>query len=512
METESGRRSTLSTVPSTAPWTIADVVDFEYLLESDGGRDPDELASRDAQVFREAIAPRLGSERRGDRRAIFHAWLEERRREAGEPMPGRQFSSGWRMMLTLGIAGGLVLGGATTFALLRYQTLEPINVAVFLGWTLGVQWLVLLLAAFFGMVRQSLPDFRDTYPVHALLWAFDAALRKMPGDQRERLRAALATIAQKREIYRSLTVWPLMVVTQLFAVAFNAGILGAMLAHVGVIDTRFGWQTTLGAQAAQVHRVVRIASAPWAGLVDNPHPTEEQIAQSRYAPGQSLHSLSASATRAWWPFLFCAIAGYGLLVRMALLLFAVAKMRLSLGALRFDHHGCNALFRRLTGPIVQTDSDTTPLEIPAAGEPLAAHRGPGAPCIGLIASDLDLSEAQLAAGLREKFGWQLLRSFPAEIDHPSGNAEAVGELAKAPAGLASVVVAIRAHRPPIKAIALFLQKIASAVNAQPELILLLVGGKQNGAFAPVSDEELAHWRNFSAIHRLRLGIEKWSAE
>ena len=76
--------------------------------------------------------------------------------------------------------------------------------------------------------------------------------------------------------------------------------------------------------------------------------------------------------------------------------------------------------------------------------------------------------------------------------------------------LASVVIVTRAKRSPIKAIALFLQKIAEASGPKPELLVLLVGRRESAGFAAVGDEEAAHWQNFAAIHGLRFGIEKWS--
>jgi hypothetical protein len=38
---------------------------------------------------------------------------------------------------------------------------------------------------------------------------------------------------------------------------------------------------------------------------------------------------------------------------------------------------------------------------------------------------------------------------------------------------------------------------------------LLFGHRAGDGYAPVSDEEFAHWRNFNAIHGLHLGLEKW---
>jgi len=395
-------------------------------------------------------------------------------------------------------------------ALLRYEKLEPINVATFLGWTLGVQWLVLVLAAVFWALRRTLPELREVYPLQALLWGFDAALRRLPGEERERLRAGLSLLAHKRQIYGSLTVWPLVVVTQLFAVAFNVAVLGATVAHVGVVDTRFGWQTTWEIVPEQVHQVVNAVAGPWSWGLPDARPTLEQIAASRFAPGQHLETLLAAATRAWWRFLVFTIACYGLLVRLGLLALAAARLRRGLRGVRFEHAEANALFRRLTGPLIQPGPDRDGLQIPAFDEP--ALRAPaGGKCFGLIAEDAELTEPQLAAYVRERFGWETEPGARVQIDHPAGNADAMEALATAAPGLASVVLVARSRRAPIKAIALFLQKVAATAGPKPELLVLLVGRKSGETFAPVEDAEFQHWRNFSAIHRLHIGIEKWGA-
>ena len=76
--------------------------------------------------------------------------------------------------------------------------------------------------------------------------------------------------------------------------------------------------------------------------------------------------------------------------------------------------------------------------------------------------------------------------------------------------LASVIVVVPAKRSPIKAIALFLQKVAKAAGAKPELILLLVGRKAEAGFAPVDKEDFTYWKNFTAINGLHVSLEKWS--
>jgi uncharacterized protein DUF2868 len=505
-----------SSVSRAEPWTIADVIDLEYLLAADSDANDERLRQRDREIFELKIRPKLASSALQERRAIFKAWLNTRRAEARSRLPGQYFSGAWQTLLWLGAFIGVALGGSVTVALLHYKGAEPVNVAVFLGATVGVQLLILAAVALAWLLRRAIGDADGGHPlrwlVAALLWSFGATLQRLPGEQRERLRAAFATIGHKREIYGSLAVWPLLIVTQVFAVSYNTGILATLLAHVAATDLAFGWQSTLHASPEQVHRLVCAISAPWAWLVPNAHPTFEQIVGSRFQYSAGLTPLSSAAMASWWPFLCYAVVCYGLLPRAALLVLAGAKLRRALRSLAFDEHDCNALFRRLTGPLVEAQSSTAALQIPETAEPaLHTHSAPGGDCFTLVATDAEIADGEIAAHLAKAYGWRLVKTLPVQIDHPGGNSAALAELRNAAPSLASVVVVAPAERDPIVAIARCLKEIIDAAGAKPEVLLLLTGERRGAGFAPVPDERVQFWRNLNAIHRLHAGIECWSA-
>ena len=66
---------------------------------------------------------------------------------------------------------------------------------------------------------------------------------------------------------------------------------------------------------------------------------------------------------------------------------------------------------------------------------------------------------------------------------------------------------IGARRAPIRAIVLVLRKIAEAAGGKIEVLVLLVGSREVNSHDPA--EEFNTWRNFLAIHDLRLGLERW---
>ncbi len=490
-------------------WTIADILDFEYLLAADASADDLTVQARDRAIFAQSIAPQLDAATSGDRRLIFRRWLTARREREGHSLPGAHFTAGWQTLLTLAALAGLVLGVSITAGLLHYRGDEPVNVAWFFAATVGVQWLLLLAALAWWLLRRTtgvLDDFRPLRAVlAALLWALSAGLRRLPGEQRDRFRAALSTIDHRREIYGSLATWPLLVITQLFGVCFNVGVLATLLLQVALSDVAFGWQSTLHTSPEEAFQIVSAIATPWSAL-PNPHPTFDQVVASRFAYSAGIQPLSQTAMASWWPFLCYAVAAYGLLVRTLLLVWSAMSLRHALRAIAFDHQGCNALLRRLTGPVFQAQPETAELQVPAASE-IRSARATGS-SFALLAEGLTIGPEALAGALRAHFGWQLGKTLTVQVDHPSGNAAALEELAAAAPRLASIVVIIPARRAPIKAIALFLQKVVAASGGK-ETLVLLFGQREGDGFALVSDEEFAHWRNFNAIHGLHLGLEKW---
>ncbi|HEX8294955.1 MAG TPA: DUF2868 domain-containing protein, partial [Chthoniobacteraceae bacterium] len=300
-------------MPRAENWTIADLLDFEYLLgEEKSGEEG--AASRDRAIFATEIAPHLPPARQEDRRFIFKRWLASRRSSSPATLPGQHYRSAWQALLTLAILLGLSLGAGVASGLLNYRGDEPVNVAWFFAATVGVQWLLLLLAGALWLVRKLtglLDDFRPLQALMgALLWAFNAGVRKLPGEKRESARAVMARITQRGEIYGAISPWPLLIATQLFGVCFNLGVLAALLLHVALTDVAFGWQSTLRTSPEEAFRLVSFLAQPWSFAPDA-HPTLDQVVASRFAYSEGIRPLSQNAMASWWPFLCYAVLFYG---------------------------------------------------------------------------------------------------------------------------------------------------------------------------------------------------------
>ena len=200
-----------------------------------------------------------------DRKEVFWAWLEARRSEISETLPGEYFLTAWQLLVVLSALLGAGLGMSVAAALLlAYTGAEPVNVGWFFACTVGIQWLILLASLLIWFLRRTTHLFENFRPLRnllsGLLWSLSAALQQLPGEQRQRARARLTGMRRKGEVFQ-LLVWPLLMISQIFGVFFNVGVLAALLLPLGR-DVAFGWQSTLKASPETVFQLVSSFAAP----------------------------------------------------------------------------------------------------------------------------------------------------------------------------------------------------------------------------------------------------------
>ena len=503
----------------SAAWTIADRIDFEQLLATPLP------AGDDRRLYQEEIEPRLSPVAKERRSAVLRAWLQARRRRFDGPLAGRAYEVGYRLVRVAAIALGFATGAGLAGTLLGGGS-EPVNALLFLLWTVGLQWLLLAAVAGAWLLRRAGLEFAPLRHLvaHALAGA-GALLRRLPGERRDMLRAALARIARRGRAGRAVVAWPPVILLQIFGLAFNAGILAAMLlVHLPFVELRFGWQSTYELSAEEVQRAVEILATPWRAFAPGLQPSLDDIRATRYARGGGAASLPSHAARAWWPFLALCVACYGLLVRAALLVVAAAALRWRLRTLGFDDVDSNALWRRLRGPLVSGQGAGA--ELPAAqgsrhGVPTAAI----ADCRALLSEEVSIGEERLATLLRERLGWRLHGVARVSIDDREAVEPALATLAAVHAASSmpdatsgarwrmpdpaddarptALAVVVPGSRDPIVAIARFLQEAARHTGG--EVVILLCGGA--GCEGSVDAARVAVWRRFLDIHRLEVGLE-----
>ena len=257
-------------------WKISDVIDFEWLLAEDGEVDDAASRARDAELSAK-ISQVWWTACMKDRRDLFRAWLDARRSHSSETPPGEYFLTAWQLLSVLSALTGAGLGMSVAAAfLLAYTGDEPVNV----GWFFGLTGRRPVAHPYHGTSHFGSCDARRTFSKifgrsarsSPGCFGSSAALQQLPGERRETMRARLMGIRRKGEVFQ-LLVWPLLMITQIFGIFFNVGVLIALLLPLGR-DVAFGWQSTLKTSPETVYRLVSTIAAPWSFL-PNAHPTYE---------------------------------------------------------------------------------------------------------------------------------------------------------------------------------------------------------------------------------------------
>lgn len=486
--------------PIEARWRVADLIDFELALDATSGADP----ARDRALYVDRIAPALG-DRASDRSAVFLAWLRASR-PTGATSIGAVFERGLRAVGALAAGIGLLLGAATAAGLLSHDGLQPINAPLFLVGTVGLQAAVVavvLLAAAARAVGFRFTTLRGWMETLVRLMA--ALFSRLDGEHRMAVRHQLARVSARSGQLAPFVGLELMKQTQAFAIAFNLGILASMLlVYLPFLELRFGWQSTYSFGPDAVYKATQAIAAPWCWISDALAPSRPQILATEFARGQSSLSLDPSSAHAWWPFLLCAVAFYGLTIRLVAAALMQALLRWRLLHPAFTHPAANALWRRLQGPLIVSTGGTAelPAELPRAGISQARPQR----VLAIRSDACDLDDEQLSKLIQSHLGWQVDQITMACIDDDRLGPELAAGLRAQPDAVAIVAPATQN---PIVAIASFLRELSAAVQPGGEVVVLLAG--EAGAAAPDSssmEERHRIWSRFVAIHRLGVGVER----
>ena len=353
-------------------WRIRDLVDLEYFLHRDAEAQStdnrQDLHARDRKIFLESVANSAGEDAAPDRQVLLRAWLNRMRQEekAGSAvLPGEGVESLLGSLRFLFLVVGLLFGGVSGASYLTYTGDSPVNVFVYLSVFVLVQLLLLgllLILLLLKLSRKSLPVSSPLYTMigrfvlRMLLAARNRAVRNVSADRRLQAESILGMLKAKTRTYGSLLFLPVFILTQLFAIGFNVGLLGATLFKVVTADIAFGWQSTLQLSPAAVHDLVAKIALPWSWLVqgDAAFPSLTQIEGSRIILKEGIYNLSSPDLASWWPFLCFAVLVYGLLPRLLLLFGAVALQSRCLARLDFRQAAYERLFLRMRTPQVST--------------------------------------------------------------------------------------------------------------------------------------------------------------
>ncbi|MDD2463961.1 MAG: DUF2868 domain-containing protein [Desulfobulbus sp.] len=516
-------------------WNIADLIDLHFFcrLDEEVQRREGEtvLAKRDRVIYLAKIEPQLGKVDEVPPRLLIRKWLAMRRlqfrqekgREA-QVLPG----SLWLELSVLGrglvLLLGVLIGAGAAGSLLLYSGTTPLNVSLYFGFFVLVQLLVVAMQGCFLLYRllRRLPmESTNLYLLlgRAMVRGMEGLRRKvhrrLSGQRRLDLAALIGGIQQRREL-AVLLLWPAFILMQLGGIGFNMGVLGATLSKVIFSDMAFAWQSTLQLSPELVADLARWISLPWSWLVPQACPTLAQIQGSQMVLKEGAAHLATADLVAWWPFLCCSVALYGLLPRCLLLLVGWIKQRQSLESLHFASLNFRPLLQRMTVPRIDTrgvvEPKSGPPRVPPAPDPLSLENEPEAmpslveekvlmqeeptqlsqgQALILIPEELyeDCPLAELLSMLKQRLPRLSIEPLPYD---ESGRIE---RLHLNRQGLPELYLLFEAWQPPLKETETFLRGLRATVGRERPIIILLIGKPTSWTMlTPVDPDQLRIWQ------------------
>ena len=533
-------------LPAGAPavknlWNIADLIDLHYFRQTDEellrreGEAP--LVKRDRIIYLAKIAPQFGKADDLPPRILVRKWLAMRRLQhrqerghVGQALPGtlwRELTVVFRGLACLcGLLAGLGLAGS----LLLYSGSTPLNVSVYFGLFVVLQLLMVGGQSLFFLYRRLRRIPMESTVLYALLGRLlmrtlegvrRRLQRRISGQRRLDLAALLGSVQQHKEL-AALLIWPAFILVQLGGIGFNLGIIGATLAKVAFADIAFAWQSSLQLSAQWVANLVGWIALPWSWIAPQTVPSLAQIQGSQMVLKEGMVHLATSDLVAWWPFLCCAVAFYGLLPRCLLLTLGLIRQRQALEQLHFATLGLRPLLQRMTVPRIDAKGAPEPAESAAPAPPVRAaleavvggdenplNAEPDLPlqpfvpvaegmsAVLLIPDELyeDCPQAALLALLQPGWGAAIACVRHGAPDQTEADTlSRVRETAEQD-GLAGVLLLQEAWQPPLKETEQFLRDLRRSAGALTPLVILLIGKPSpQTLLTPADPEQLRIWR------------------
>lgn len=519
-------------------WTLADLLDLEYLFQTDEALRQQEgeqaLRKRDRIIYLAKIAPKIKNTPILNPQELVQRWLQVRQRNSGgagennrEPLlPGAIWNEVSVVLLWLALFFGLGSGLGLASAFSVYSGRAPLNVSAFLGLFVALQLVILLVQSLFMLLRRVRRSHLERSVLYTLLlrlmiagadWIYARARRSLSANKRLSFAALLGQVRSRREL-APLLVWPVFFLLQLSAIGFNLGVLGLTLAKVVFSDMAFGWQSSLQLSAQQVADGVRLLALPWSWFLPEGmgYPSLAQVEGTQIILKDGIYHLATQDLVSWWPFLCAALVIYGLLPRLLLLMGGYIRYRHQLDALELRNPEIRWLLQRMTTPQVETDGEHAavrvrpqqpiyPVDIPQeiAQESVAVDMPPATTAEGmhsliLVPEELldGLDNAALMQAMQNLSGCREIQILQLPFSAAEEQALLVHIQKERAAALVDEVFLVQeAWMPPLQETQQLLAQLRTAVGATTPLTILLIGRpKGNNRLTPALPEHADIWR------------------
>lgn len=453
---------------------MADLADFESVLAEEGA----EKGAR--RIYRESVAKSLPRELdEGDRRRRgLRLWLEKKRGD--EDLVGQRFETGLRLAGLLVKVLALLAGMGIVRGLLQELPSgggRGYNIWLFLGVTLGLQWLFLIAGGIAWLMFRRKGRLSWSQELMGLLGRKFAGSRVGPVWSR--------LLKMRSDGYGSVLGWRLAGMTQLGAVWLGLGMVISFIACLWFLKVNFYWESTLeNLSQTQLVQVTDGLSLPWSWAGEQWVPGEYGVEQARESV------VSDEVSQVWMRFFVLALLVWGVLPRLLLHYYCAARERRALAGLDFQESRHRNLWREMAKverTVVKTSQadGVVLLDVGGAGLPLEAVR---------------------------PFLLQQLRVNPESVYQTgvldaSKEEAALAAMKEAALGVVMAVEGWSLSGPQMKE---NYQKVRGVIGEKKPIRFLVLGTVKGAGVTEVKEEEMAEWVKFvDGLRDPAVEVVKW---
>lgn len=460
----------------------------DALLARDAQTDLGELHRRDRAIGREL------ADLAGRPAAQVLAWAERRGELPESSMEDvRRAEHGVGFVL---VALGFVLGCVAAAGVLYYEGAGRVNVLATLALLVGLQLItlaltvILMLPARWRVILPGLGAAQGAFSAFSPGRLLRRVAKWLAPAAAERLDGVLAGATAAERKYGEVRKWLVLKASQMFAVAFNAGVLAVYLAMVVFTDLAFGWSTTLDVDVARVQVLVETLAQPWKNWLAAAVPSAELVEATRYYRADGAAVVNAASLGRWWSFLFMCLVTYGLAPRLVLLAFAVWRLDRATRRALLHLPGVAELRYRLNREAVETRAEDPESGAPAPAPPPSAEPIPlNGAGFAILWGGLKLSDAEAARLVARVAG------LATNGIHRAGVGAAFEEdretLRAAAAFAGPVAIIVKAWEPPLGELVDFIAELRRAADSGRAILVVPIA--EDPEAAPGADD-IEIWR------------------
>lgn len=474
-------------------WTLGDVLDYEVLLEGEGGRDW-------FQSYGGKLKPGY----------VLHSWVRAQRGSNTSTLPGPTVERLYRIATAVMAIVGLAAGTGLGWGVLAYAGSDPVNLFLALILLVGIPLILTLVSLILNLL--PLGSDRSRRLVDRMMKfirgvvAFSRRLGMVDRAHADAVNSGFSRFRGRSALYGGLVRWSVSLPVQLRTFSFHIGILVAVMWRGIVQDLAFAWQTTLRVTPESIHGLAFRISWPWRVLIHPP--TVDQVAGSRIVLKDGIAGLNNADLIAWWPYICCAILAYGVLPRLLLLAYGILRRRLTLLNLPFTDIRSRRLLMVMKAPRVDFVGIEPPREhgndVSTVPLPTSIHKSMAIRIlIPSTREDLMLEESWKEY-LNEQWGAVLSDVIAVSLDDEE-DAGIIESLSGNLSDTDGILLIFEGWRPYTAAAGLYVESIQSLLPPGITILIALAGRPGSGFFMEEGDREtLDQWKRLLPVEIVEL--------